>query len=82
METETLTHRKIQELFDYFSNTTIEEGEKVQLDNCTSVVDVKKFINFSTTLLTGEGVITRLNKPYIIRLHKLRLYYEQKRTHT
>lgn len=79
MATETLTkEEKLKELLTYFDDIEIGEGEEVRLDEATIIVDVKKFIIFSQDLLKGK-TFTKITNPYILRLHKLRLHYEQKR---
>lgn len=75
-------YEKVQELLNYFKGIDIQPGEAVQLDQCTYIVDVQKFINFSNDLLKGKTNFTKITRPYILRLHKLRLYYEQKRKNT
>lgn len=72
----TATLAKIDALIDYFEN--FQEEGSVQLDNVTFIFDVKKFVASHVSFLKNIPNFNVL-KPYAIRLHKLRLYYEQKR---
>jgi hypothetical protein len=80
--TGTLPHKKIKDLLKFFDTVDLDDTEEIKLDPATTIVGVKKFINFSKTLLKDATKVTKVNRPYILRLHRLRQYYEQKRTNT
>lgn len=76
------TRQKVRDLLAFFDTIEVSDNEEVQLDVATRVTDVKKFINFSREMLKNFDVLTRINKPYITRLHRLREYYEQEQKAT
>lgn len=76
------TRQKVRDLLAFFDTVEIADSEEVQLDAATRVKDVKKFINFSRDRLANFDTLNKLNQPYIIRLHRLRLHYEQEQKTT
>jgi hypothetical protein len=73
---------KIADLLQYFEGLEVEPGQSVKLDAATTITDCEKFINFSRARVKDVEIVTPANKPYIVRLHKLRLHYEQKQKTT